>query len=118
MVKESRKSEVATTITTAADSIKILLFDNGEIDGDTVTVFLNGKIIINQLRLAEKPFEVVIGVPKNNTTQIIELMANNLGSISPNTAYMQIWAGAKKYELRLSSDFKTNARIDVQYKAD
>ncbi len=118
VIKESRKSEVETVITTTADSIRIILFDNGEIDGDTITVFYNGKIIVNQLLLTEKPFEIIMPIPKNGALQIIELLANNLGSIPPNTAYMQIWTGVKKYEFRLSSDYKTNARIDVQYKAE
>jgi hypothetical protein len=117
-VKESRRSELVKTFDTKEDSVKLVLFDNGEIDGDTVTVFLNGSIIINRLGLSVRPFEMFIPVQKNGAVQVIELMANNLGSIPPNTAYMQVWEKDKRHELRVSSDLNTNARIDIKYKPD
>lgn len=114
--KENRKSELVNTIATSADSLRITLHDNGEIDNDTVTVFLNGKIIVNQLGLTAKAYETFIPLSDKNAVYSIELMANNLGSIPPNTAYLTIWAGKEKYELRVSSDFSVNARIDVTCK--
>jgi hypothetical protein len=92
-----------------------LLHDNGEIDNDTVTVFLNGKIIIDRLGLKVKPYETMIAINVKDSLQYIELMANNLGTIPPNTAYLTIWAGKQKYELRVSSDYRVNARIDIRY---
>lgn len=117
-VKQSRQSALIKTIETKQDSVKLVLYDNGEIDGDTVTVFLNGNIIISSLGLTVKPFEKMIAVPANGSVQVIELMANNLGSIPPNTAYMQLWENNKLHELRVSSDFKTNARIEIKHKTD
>jgi hypothetical protein len=58
----------------------------------------------------------VIPVNKDNSFHVIELMANNLGSIPPNTAFMLILAGKERYELRLTSDFSVNAQINIQYK--
>jgi hypothetical protein len=114
VTKESRTSKLIQTIETGADSIKLVLYDNGE----TVTVFDNGKIIVERLALGLKPYEVIIPVNKNNSFHTIELMANNLGSIPPNTAYMLILAGKERYELRLSSDFSVNAQLNIKYKDD
>lgn len=118
IVKESRRSELVKTFDTKEDSVKLVLYDNGEIDGDTVTVFVNGNIVINRLGLSTRPYEMVIPIAKDGAVQVIELMANNLGSIPPNTAYMQVWEKEKKHELRVASDLNTNARIDIKYKAD
>lgn len=118
IVKESRRSELVKTFDTKEDSVKLVLYDNGEIDGDTVTVFVNGTIVINRLGLSARPFEMYIPIAKDGAVQVIELMANNLGSIPPNTAYMQVWEKDKKHELRVASDLNTNARIDIKYKAD
>ncbi|MGG9961060.1 hypothetical protein [Ferruginibacter sp. SUN106] len=115
-IKESRTSRLAQTIESVADSIKMVLYDNGEIDGDTVTVFDNGKIVVEKLALSLKPYEVTIPLNKNSSFHNIELMANNLGSIPPNTAYMLILAGKERYELRLASDFSVNAQINIKYK--
>lgn len=114
--KEIRKSQIINSIVTETDSLRLLLYDNGEIDNDTVTVFLNGKIIIDRLGLKVKPYEKIIAINNKDSIQSIELMANNLGSIPPNTAYLTIWAGKEKYELRVSSDFTVNARIDIRRK--
>ncbi|MFZ1528863.1 MAG: hypothetical protein WAT19_08935 [Ferruginibacter sp.] len=112
--KESRKSQLIHTIETVADSLRLTLHDNGEIDNDTVTVFLNGKIVINRLGLGVKAFETVIPIHRSDSLLSIELMANNLGSIPPNTAYLTIWAGKEKYELKASSDYTINARVDIK----
>ena len=113
--KESRRSELVNTIETGADSLRLTLHDNGEIDNDTVTVFLNGKIIVNRLGLTAKSYETFIPLKDKDAVYSIELMANNLGTIPPNTAYLTIYAGRQKYELRVSSDYTVNARIDVKY---
>lgn len=117
LAKNSRKTEVIQTITTSYDTLTITLYDNGEIDGDTVTVFLNNQVLINQLGLGSKPYEMKVAIPADGTTQMIDFVANNLGSIPPNTAYMQIRTIEKEYTLRVSSDFSTNARIEVKYEA-
>jgi hypothetical protein len=112
-VKDSRTSTLVKTLETAADSIRLVLYDNGEIDGDTVTVFYNGVIVFNSVPLSVKPLEITLAVNKTNTVNSIELMANNLGSIPPNTALLLIFAGKERHELRVSSDYSTNAQIDI-----
>jgi len=116
--KQSRTSTLVKTIETAADTIKLVLYDNGEIDGDTVTVFDNGKMIVERLGLSVKAFEVLIPVNKKDNFHAIELMANNLGSIPPNTAFMLILAGKERYELRLTSDFSVNAQVNIKFKTE
>lgn len=116
LVKKSRTSALIQTLQTNADSIRLVLFDNGEIDGDTVTVFYNGAIIINSVALGLKPFEITLPLNKSNPVNTIELMANNLGSIPPNTALMLILTGTERHELRVSSDYTTNAQINIRHK--
>src|SRR5204863_8572011 len=37
-----------------SDSLLLTLYDNGEVDGDTVTVLMNGKVIFSKVGLTEK----------------------------------------------------------------
>lgn len=114
-LKESRTSALIKTLETEADSIRLVLYDNGEIDGDTVTVFYNGTIIYNTVPLSVKPLEIMLAVNRNNVVNTIELMANNLGGIPPNTALLLIFAGKERHELRVSSDYSTNAQINIKH---
>jgi hypothetical protein len=46
------------------------------------------------------------------------MVAENLGSIPPNTALMVITAGAKRYELFITSTEQKNAVVVVEYKPE
>lgn len=114
LIKNSRPTVITKTISTNADSVKIILYDDGEIDGDIVTIFDNGKIMVNKLTLSKEPYEITLALPSNNSKHIIELMAENEGSIPPNTAYMLVLAGRERVEVKASSDKKSNAAIVIQ----
>jgi hypothetical protein len=114
VIKDSRQSIVVKTISAMADSVTIILYDDGEIDGDIVTVFDNGKILINQLSLIKEPYKVTLALPAVGAKHVIELMAENEGSIPPNTAYMLVLAGSERVEVKASSDKRSNAAIVIQ----
>ncbi len=44
----NRKIETIRTVSIKSDSLLLSLYDNGEIDGDTVSVLVNGKIILSK----------------------------------------------------------------------
>lgn len=113
-IKESRRSVVQKTISTTADTVKITLYDDGDIDGDMVTIFDNGNIIANKLALTKEPYHITLLLPQNGSKHTIELMAENEGSIPPNTAYMLVVAGTERVEVKASSDKLSNAAIVIQ----
>ena len=69
------------------------MYDNGEIDNDTVSIFYNKKLLISHKRLSDKPIELNIELDENTTIHEITLYADNLGSIPPNTALVVVTAG-------------------------
>jgi hypothetical protein len=97
-----------------SDSLKLTLYDNGEVDGDTIALFVNRKIIVYNQRLSDKPFSITI--PIDTTVHEISMYAENLGTIPPNTALCVIMAGEKRYELILSSNFIRNGTIRFRKK--
>jgi hypothetical protein len=113
--KKKRNSKLIETIYTNADTITMAVYDNGEVDGDTVSVFFNNTIILDRYRISEKAKVLYLPVSRNSQNAI-ELFANNLGTIPPNTALIIITAGVKRYELRASYDLDTNAKILIEYK--
>ncbi len=102
-VIRKRNNELVKTIYTSAKEIKIDLYDNGEIDGDTISVYDNNKLIISKRGLTDKPISINIKADENVPVHEFVMVAENLGSIPPNTALMIITAGAKRYELFVTS---------------
>lgn len=102
-----------------SDSLQLTLYDNGEIDGDTVSVLLNGKIIIAKQGLTTKPNIHTIYFDKDSPdSQMLVMYAENLGSIPPNTGLLVVREGAAVYEVRFSADLKTNAAIILRRKKE
>ena len=95
------------------DSIKIELYDNGEIDDDSVTVYLNDSLCINKLKLSAVPARVYVSLNPHVRIQKLTLAAENLGRIPPNTALMVVTTRRqKRYEIYLSSSMKKNAAVE------
>jgi hypothetical protein len=115
-VIRKRNNELVKTFTTSAKEIKIELYDNGEIDGDTITVYHNNRLILWRKRLTDKPLTYTIKIDEDDTHHEFVMVAENLGSIPPNTALMIITAGSKRYETFVTSTEKKNAVVVLEYK--
>jgi len=90
----------------------LTLYDNGEVDGDTVSVLMNGQIIFARQGLSTKANTKTIYIDKTMSDSLSMIMyAENLGSIPPNTGLLIIMDGEKRHEVRFSADLKTNAAI-------
>jgi hypothetical protein len=111
-----RDNPLVKTIITSSPDIKIQLYDNGEIDGDTITVFHNNELVINRKGLSKEPITLNVKADSENTHHEFIMVANNLGSIPPNTALMVVTTGGKRYELFISSDEQRNAKVVIEYK--
>jgi len=110
-VIRKRDNPVAQKISTPESEITIELYDNGEIDGDTVTIYHNNQLLVSRAGLSVKPVTVTIQVDKNNPQHELVMVANNLGSIPPNTSLMVVTTKDKRYEVFISSSEKKNAKV-------
>jgi len=113
---KQRTNEVADEIMVESDSIKVDFYDNGEIDGDSISVFLNGQLIAFSQRLSTKSIHFDIPLDTTREYNEISMFAENLGTIPPNTALMIVNDGKKRYDLRLTSDLQKNAAIRIRRK--
>lgn len=111
---EKRMNEVVRLIEVEHDSITVTLYDNGEIDGDSVTLIYNEKILTTHQRLSDKPITFTIKINPGNSRNELLMYAENLGSIPPNTALMVIYDGDKRYELNVRSTKDTNGAVSFK----
>ena len=115
---DKRNNNLIKTIEVENAVVKVDLYDNGEIDGDSISLFYNGKLLISHKRLSEKPITLNIKVDKDNSMNELVMYAENLGTIPPNTALMVVTDGSKRYEVRITSDLRKSGTIHFALKPD
>lgn len=111
---KQRSFDATPVIDVDADSLKISLYDNGEVDNDTISVFINRRLIKYRQMLSDKPYSFNIAL--DTSVKEISMFAENLGRIPPNTALAVIYAGDQRFELNLSSTYNKNAVIRFRRK--
>jgi len=107
----TRTNLLVKQIETEAGEIRIDLYDNGEIDGDTVSIYYNNTLLKVNARLSSKPITFYIVVDADHPHHELIMVAENLGSIPPNTSLMIITTGTKRYQAYISSNEQKNAKV-------
>lgn len=110
-----RKLELVKEIRVDTGTIKIDFYDNGQIDDDTISVYVNNLPTVTRKRLSAKPVSISVKIDLKRTEQEVIMVGENLGTIPPNTALMIINAGDKRYQLYLTSDEQKNAMVRFIY---
>lgn len=106
-----RKKVFVTEIPVSGDSIELRFYDNAEIDGDSISLFLNDKLIFQHIRLLGSAYTIKLAVNDLNENNELIMVAENLGSIPPNTSYMVAEVANKRYEALLASTEGSSAMI-------
>ena len=112
----SRTVEIVKSIETNADSVLIELYDDGLIDGDSVSVFNNNSILLNRIGLSDKGIKQTIALPETEGGLLLTLFAENQGTIPPNTGVLVVKTGGLVYEIRFKSDNKKSAAVRITRK--
>jgi hypothetical protein len=106
-----RSKQVIKTVEVEANSFRVDLYDNGQIDGDTISVFYNGKLMVSRQRLSTEPISIQITLDPNKEDNELVMFAENLGTIPPNTALMIVTVAGKRYEVNISSSEQTSGTV-------
>jgi hypothetical protein len=112
---QPREKTLVKTVTVSSPDVKIELYDNAEIDHDTVTVFINNKLLLYRQMLTDKPLTLHFNAFPGTPYELV-MYADNLGEIPPNTALMMVTAGSEKIEVFMSSSEQNSATVRFVYK--
>jgi hypothetical protein len=113
---KQRENVVANEIEVDADTVKVDFYDNGEVDGDSISVFFNSKLIATNQKLSTRSIHFDLPLDSAIDINDLTMFADNLGSIPPNTALMQVYDGKNRHEIRLSSSLEKNATVRIKRK--
>lgn len=112
---EKRNNAVLETIDVINETVKVEIYDNGDVDGDSISLFYNGDVLFAHKRLTEKAIKFELPVNNDEVNELV-MYAENLGIIPPNTALMIVYDGTKRYEVRITSDLKKSGTIRFVHK--
>lgn len=104
IVLTKEASSIFNEIKVDTGNLRLDFYDNAEIDGDTISVSVDNQIAVSHQRLTARPITVNIRIDFTKTDHEVIMIAENEGTIPPNTALLIVTAGEKKYRLFLSSD--------------
>ena len=112
-----RATNTIQTVNVVSDSLVLTFYDNGVVDGDSISVYLNDQNIVSKVKLTEAAVKKTVFTPNTNTDEMrLTLVAENLGTIPPNTGLLIIQDGGQRYQIRFSADMQTNASVIIKKK--
>jgi hypothetical protein len=111
-----RENQLQKVFNTQEDEIEISLFDNGEIDNDTVSIYLDNQLVVSRAKLTKSAIKFKVKSTRVNNRHEIVIVAENLGDIPPNTALMVINPNRRdRTEINLASTEQLNAKVVINY---
>ncbi len=109
-----RKYKVQQTMNVEDNTVKIQVYDKNRVDGDIVSIYLNGELIVENFQVTKEKKEFSLSL--QNGSNVLVMYAINLGKIPPNTAAIAISQGDKRPKITtLVSDFKESGALELIY---
>ncbi len=110
--ESKRKVKIARVLEVENDRIRIRVWDNGTVDGDVATLFLNGQRILHDYRVTKHRMAIPVTLEENDNFLILH--AESLGSISPNTVAVSVDDGVKEQIIILSSNLDESGAVMIR----
>ncbi|AXY73798.1 hypothetical protein D3H65_07325 [Paraflavitalea soli] len=110
----ARTTEPVATIAVDTADVMLELWDGAVQDGDSISLRLNGKWIVTGFPVKNAVQKIPIRLERGENSLLF--MADNLGSIPPNTAELRIRYGQQVQALGLNTDMKKNNEIRLVLK--
>ncbi|HKK75835.1 MAG TPA: hypothetical protein VJ953_12235 [Saprospiraceae bacterium] len=108
----ARKVNINQVIEVQRPQLKIGVWDNGVYDGDVMTLYLNGKKMMEQYKVRKR--KVYIDVELEEKNNFLVLHADDLGEISPNTVAISIFDGKREQIIVMSSNLSESGAILIK----
>lgn len=111
-----RKYSVQQTVDVTTEVVKIQVYDKNRVDGDIISIYLNGEVLIEDLEVTKEKKELTLHLKEGSNTLV--MYALNAGRIPPNTAAIAVNNKGKYKVSTLVSDFKTSGALELIYDPD
>lgn len=80
-----------TSIPTTSKRLRFQIYDGGQIDGDIISVYQDGKLILSKHKISARRETIEISVEKRKTQ--LKIVSESIGNIGSNTAMVEVFDG-------------------------
>lgn len=108
-----RNAKLLGNIDATARQITLAIWDDAVEDGDSISLSINGKWIVQGLAVKKRPQFIIVTLDPGQNK--ITFVADNLGSIIPNTSVLEIIDGKKRKSFMIDTDLSQNNLVNIFY---
>ncbi len=112
----TRGKTYLTSIEVENGELTAELYDNATVDGDTVSIFVNDRLLLDKTMLDHQPIKLTIVMDTTTEYTEVSMFAENLGTIPPNTAILILHDGDKRYDITVTSNLQSSGTIRLRRK--
>lgn len=92
--------------------LRLAVWDNGVVDGDIMTLYLNGKKVFERYKVRDRKAYVDIELKEDHN--FLVLHADDLGEITPNTVAISIYDGHREQIIVMSSNLEESGAVLIK----
>jgi hypothetical protein len=111
-----RHTSLLEKINVRQAEILLELWDDATEDGDSISIRMNGQDVVTGLAVKRKRQQIRLTLQPGENQLI--MVADNLGSVPPNTAVMRITAGDLKKYVTIKTNLKQNNMLVITYEPE
>ena len=108
-----RDARLLGNVEVSSRQITLAIWDDAVEDGDSISLSINGNWIVQGLAVKKRPQFIIVTVEPGQNK--ITFIADNLGSIPPNTSVLEIIDGKKRKAFMIDTDLSQNNLINILY---
>ncbi len=113
-ILSDRELVVSDRIKVKNSQVIVSIWDHQTVDGDRVSLMLNGKWILENYKLKKEKHLMKVELKEGINTFVLHAL--NLGEIEPNTAALIVDDGEKRHKIILQSNMKRSGTLQIKYK--
>ncbi len=114
-ILKKRQNELMKVLVVNTPEVVVKLYDNGEIDDDTISVYFDNRLVLSKKRLSATALTINLKMEEDGEEHELIMVAENLGRIPPNTSLMIVESGDKQYRVQITSTEQKNAVVRFRY---
>ncbi|MEX1202253.1 MAG: hypothetical protein WEA59_03340 [Ferruginibacter sp.] len=110
---QQRTTKLIDSVWVGSQEVTLAIWDDAVEDGDSISLQINDEIFMQGLAVKKKPQFIKLKLYRGENKIIF--IADNLGSIAPNTSILEIIDGKKRRAYNINTNLGQNNAIKIIY---